>query len=74
MLKSRVTIMKPLFVWERLVSCRESMHKIAPLAGFRNILIHEYLEIDWGIVFEHLQALDDLAIFIDHIKQWLKKH
>ena len=33
----------------------EFAQKIAPLAGFRNILIHEYLEFDWEIIYKHLQ-------------------
>jgi uncharacterized protein YutE (UPF0331/DUF86 family) len=26
---------------------------IAPLAGFRNVLVHEYLKLDWEEVFEN---------------------
>ena len=27
---------------------REFAQSLAPIAGFRNILVHEYLEIDWN--------------------------
>ena len=44
----------------------------APLAGFRNILIHEYLEIDWDEVYQNLQELKDLYSFLDHVREWMK--
>jgi uncharacterized protein YutE (UPF0331/DUF86 family) len=47
--------------------------KIAPLAGFRNILIHEYLGINWDEVYRNLQGLEDLYLFSDHIKKWTKQ-
>lgn len=46
--------------------------RIAPLAGFRNILVHEYLGIDWGEVYEHLQETEDLYMFGDYVKKWMK--
>jgi len=45
---------------------------LAPLAGFRNILIHEYLEIDWDEVYQNLQELKDLYSFLDHVREWMK--
>jgi uncharacterized protein YutE (UPF0331/DUF86 family) len=44
---------------------------LAPIAGFRNILIHEYLGIDWDKVYEHLRGLEDLLSFHQYIRQWL---
>jgi uncharacterized protein YutE (UPF0331/DUF86 family) len=44
---------------------------LAPLAGFRNILVHEYLTVDWDEVYRHLQQLDDLERFAALIRQWL---
>jgi uncharacterized protein YutE (UPF0331/DUF86 family) len=44
---------------------------IAPVAGFRNILVHEYLQLDWALVFENLQRIDELAEFYGFIRQWL---
>ena len=46
---------------------------LAPLAGFRNILVHEYLEVDWREVYRNLQQLDDLARFADGVRQWLRE-
>jgi len=47
--------------------------QIAPLAGFRNILVHDYVSIDWDLVHEHLQNLEDFYDFETHIKKWLKR-
>ena len=47
--------------------------KLAPMAGFRNILVHEYLDLDWDEVYQHLKQLEDLYRFMDHIKHWIKK-
>lgn len=47
--------------------------RLAPLAGFRNILIHEYLGIDWDQVYKNLQHIDDLVLFADEIRRWLSK-
>ncbi len=51
---------------------REFAGKLAPIAGFRNILVHEYLEIDWNEVMKNLSRLEDLYTFMEHIKSWLK--
>ncbi|MBI2864877.1 MAG: DUF86 domain-containing protein [Chloroflexi bacterium] len=45
--------------------------KLAPLAGFRNILVHEYIGIDWDEVYRNLHQLDDISRFSDFIRQWL---
>lgn len=49
----------------------EFARRLASIAGFRNILIHEYLSIDWNQVYQHLQQLDDLEMFGDRIREWL---
>ncbi len=43
----------------------------APIAGFRNILIYEYLEINWDEVFHNLKKIDQFYQFIEYIKKWL---
>ena len=47
-------------------------HCLAPIAGFRNILVHEYLEIDWDQVLNNLQRLIDLHKFAEHVKEWMR--
>ena len=46
--------------------------RLAPLAGFRNILVHEYLAVDWDEVYRNLQRLDDLYQFAEYVRNWLK--
>jgi uncharacterized protein YutE (UPF0331/DUF86 family) len=45
----------------------------APLAGFRNILVHEYLSVDWDQVYRNLQYLEDLGRFADFIRSWMQQ-
>jgi uncharacterized protein YutE (UPF0331/DUF86 family) len=56
-----------------LGSSPDFARKIAPMAGFRNILIHEYLVLDWDEVYRHLQQLSELEQFADKIRHWLHK-
>jgi uncharacterized protein YutE (UPF0331/DUF86 family) len=47
--------------------------QLAPLAGFRNILAHEYLAIDWDEVYANLTELDHMERFANEIRAWLRK-
>ena len=47
--------------------------KFAPITGFRNILIHEYLDIDWDEVYKNLQRLNQFYKFMDYVKKWLSQ-
>jgi uncharacterized protein YutE (UPF0331/DUF86 family) len=46
---------------------------LAPIAGFRNILVHDYLDIDWDEVYRNLNRLNELSQYMKHITIWLKK-
>ena len=46
---------------------------LAPLAGLRNILVHEYLSVDWDHVYRHLQHLEDLERFAGLVRRWLQQ-
>jgi len=46
--------------------------KLAPIAGFRNILVHDYMDINWDEVYNNLQQLRDLSRFMDYVKNWMK--
>jgi uncharacterized protein YutE (UPF0331/DUF86 family) len=49
--------------------------RLAPLAGFRNILVHEYLAIDPARVYVALtEGLYDLREFGDQISKYLQKN
>lgn len=47
--------------------------ELAPIAGFRNVLVHEYVQLDWDRVYRNLQESSDLALFADRIRAWLRK-
>ncbi|MCD6285296.1 MAG: DUF86 domain-containing protein [Anaerolineae bacterium] len=46
---------------------------LAPSAGFRNVLVHDYVAIDWDIVYCNLQQLKDLAESATHRRSWLRQ-
>ncbi len=47
---------------------------LAPIAGFRNVLVHEYAEVDVDEVYNHLQTdLDDMDRFGRYISDFLEK-
>jgi uncharacterized protein YutE (UPF0331/DUF86 family) len=50
----------------------EFARHMAPLASFRNILVHEYVTIDWELVYGHLQRLDELEQFATLVRVWLR--
>lgn len=45
---------------------------LAPIAGFRNILIHEYLVINWDYVYKNLQNINEMSRFGLSIRKWIK--
>ena len=47
--------------------------RLAPIAGFRNILIHGYVQINWDQVYKNMQQVNDLVLFAEHVRQWLAK-
>ena len=51
----------------------EFAQRMAPIAGFQNILIHEYLIHDWDQVYINLQKLDDLERFAEFVKAWMRQ-
>jgi uncharacterized protein YutE (UPF0331/DUF86 family) len=61
---------------ERLAEIRvfpvEFATRLRPLAGFRNVLVHGYLQVDLGIVEQVLNAkLYDLEQFAFHVEKFL---
>jgi len=51
----------------------EFARSLAPLAGFRNVLAHQYLSVDWDKVYTHLHRIDELDRFAQYIRQWLER-
>ena len=54
---------------------QEFSKQIRDMAGFRNILVHEYAEVDIQIILDVLQnRLSDFTDFSNHIQRYLKDH
>ena len=48
--------------------------RFAPAAGFRNVLVHRYAEVNLNKLYRHLQEdLKDFDAFARHIVRYLKK-
>ncbi|MEA3255826.1 MAG: DUF86 domain-containing protein [Candidatus Altiarchaeota archaeon] len=53
---------------------KEFANKFAPAAGFRNILVHMYAEVDVNELYEYLHNnLDDFDKFARYIAEYLEK-
>lgn len=49
--------------------------RLRGLAGFRNLLVHDYVRVDFGRVRELLDTrLDDFDVFAAEVERWLEKH
>ena len=46
--------------------------RLKGLAGFRNVLVHEYAEIDLERVHAGLERLGDFDAFVADVEQWLQ--
>lgn len=46
--------------------------RLRGLAGFRNVLVHDYAEVDLAIVAAGVQRLDDFDAFVIDIERWLR--
>ena len=51
----------------------EFARKLAPITGLRNVLVHEYLALDWNQIYKRLQDTDDLLRFAGYVRAWLLK-
>jgi len=50
-------------------------HALRGLGGFRNILVHGYLELNWELVYTHYRrALQVFPVFIQEIMAWLESY
>ncbi len=44
---------------------------IARAVGFRNVLVHRYVDVDDDIVIDALHRLDELDDFVSQVSRWL---
>ena len=49
----------------------EFARQLAPVAGFRNVLVHEYVAVDWDEVYDALHRLNDMERFARSVRRWL---
>lgn len=60
---------------EKRVISQGLRRRLKGLGGFRNILVHEYISINRGKVFQELQdGLDDFDAFVEEILLWMNHH
>lgn len=45
--------------------------RLARAAGFRNLLVHQYAEVDDGAVVAYLDHLDDINAFVTEVTAWM---
>ena len=46
---------------------------IAAAVGFRNLLVHQYGDVDDRLVVANLARLDDLRAFVEHVQHWVRQ-
>lgn len=46
---------------------------VARAVGFRNVLVHEYTDIDDAMVVANLDLLDDLVAFVAQVARWVQE-
>lgn len=63
-----------LFLGREGIIPEKLVNKLAPAAGFRNILVHEYQKVDTRQVYKSLQEdLDDLLAFAKTITEYIER-
>jgi len=49
--------------------------RLVPMAKFRNVLMHLYLDVDRKLIYRYLQEnLGDFETFARHVSEWLHTH
>jgi uncharacterized protein YutE (UPF0331/DUF86 family) len=56
----------------RGVLSQSTAARLRSLAGFRNVLVHDYADIDLKRVAAGVDRLDDFAAFVSDVELWLK--
>ncbi len=56
---------------ENKVISRDFAEVLVKMAGFRNVLVHDYLKINKERVYENLQKLGDFNKFVQKIEQFI---
>ena len=62
----------PTRLGSRGVLAPETVRRLHSLAGFRNVLVHEYAVVDLRRVHAGLERLGDLEEFVADVDAWLR--
>lgn len=54
------------------VLAKETAEQVAQAVGFRNVLVHRYLDVDDRLVVGQLGRLDDLEDFTRQVAEWVR--
>ena len=54
------------------VLARSFAARFAAASGLRNILVHDYVDVDLELVFQHLHRLKDFDLFARRVARYLK--
>jgi len=61
-------------LYDNKVISEEMSNKLKQMKGFRNIIVHEYAEVDDELVFESITTrLEDFTVFKKQITEYLRK-
>lgn len=52
----------------------ELADRLANAARLRNILVHDYLDVDHGRLYDELGWIEDVVVFVERIDEWLEKN
>lgn len=58
---------------ERRVVAREVAEELAVAVGFRNVLVHQYIDVDDDIVVAALERIAVFSLFISDVAAWLER-
>ncbi len=58
----------------RGVISKDTADRLVGLAGFRNILVHEYATVRLDRVALAMERLDDFLAFVSDVEKWLEKY
>jgi uncharacterized protein YutE (UPF0331/DUF86 family) len=56
----------------RGVLTQATAERLSSLSGFRNVLVHDYAEIDLAKIHAGLDRLDDFDAFVADVERWLQ--
>ncbi len=51
----------------------ELAERMRRAVGFRNVLVHEYVDVDDSVVLARLEDLSDLRRFVAEVVDWLPR-